>query len=230
MKAGTAILFISIFLFHQSSAQYRMDSGEKDNLNAEISAADYLSPLEKEIIAEINILRANPANYAENQIAPLARHYNKKMLYYPGDKPLLTKEGVAALHECVRELKQQRPLPLIIPDKGLSMAARDHVKDQSKTGKTGHNGSDNSTMRNRIERYGSWNIRIGENIAYGGKNARQIIIYLLIDDGISHRGHRKNFLNPEFRKAGIAAGNHPGYGLMSVMDFAGEFTYKENTP
>lgn len=229
MEAGTTILLFIFFLFHQAVAQYSITDAETEtDPDKIISAADYLSQPEKNIIIEINLLRADPARYAERHIAPLARHYNRKMLYYPGDKPLLTKEGVSALHECVRVLKQHRPLPLLIPDKGLSMAAREHVKDQSKTGKTGHNGSDNSTMRNRIERYGSWKIRIGENIAYGGINARQIVIYLLIDDGISHRGHRKNFLNPEFRKAGIATGNHPEYGIMSVMDFAGEFISDEN--
>lgn len=229
MEAGTTILLFIFFLFHQAVAQYSITDAETEtDPDKIISAAGYLSQPEKDIIIEINLLRADPARYAERHIAPLARHYNRKMLYYPGDKPLLTKEGVSALHECVRVLKQHRPLPLLIPDKGLSMAAREHVKDQSKTGKTGHNGSDNSTMRNRIERYGSWKIRIGENIAYGGINARQIVIYLLIDDGISHRGHRKNFLNPEFRKAGIATGNHPEYGIMSVMDFAGEFISDEN--
>ena len=149
------------------------------------------------------------------------------MLYYPGDQPLLTKEGVNALYECVRDLKQQQPLPIIYPSEGLTLAARDHVNDQSKTGRTGHQGSDRSSMRDRIERYGKWEKRIAENIAYGGKTAQQIVIYLLIDDGVRDRGHRKNFLNPDFRMAGVSTGSHPDYGLMSVMDFAGGFVKTE---
>ena len=105
-----------------------------------------------------------------------------------------------------------------------------YVKDQSKTGHTGHQGSDHSTMRDRIERYGTWEKRIAENIAYGGNTAQQIVIYLLIDDGVRDRGHRKNFLNPDFNKVGVATGSHPGYGLMSVIDLAGGFKTVKNEP
>src|SRR5690554_1456291 len=185
--------------------------------------ASYLSSLEKEIILEINKLRTDPKRYAEDYIAPLAKKYDRRLLYYPGDKPLLTKEGVNALYECVRDLKRQQPLSVIYPSEGLTRAARDHVNDQSETGRTGHQGADRSSMRNRVERYGAWEKRIAENIAYGGKTARQIVIYLLIDDGVRDRGHRKNFLNPDFNVVGVATGNHPQYGLMSVMNFAGRF-------
>lgn len=186
----------------------------------------YLSLLEKEIIHEINLFRSNPADYARNYIAPLATNYRGRILYFPGDKPLLTKEGVNALNECVRDLKKAGPLALVYPSLGLTNAANDHVEDQSKTGKTGHAGSDNSTLRKRVERYGEWRVRIAENIAYGGVTARQIIIYLLIDDGVYDRGHRKNFLHPDFSNIGVASGSHPEYSTMHVMDFAGSFIDK----
>lgn len=187
------------------------------------SKADYLSDLEKEIVLEINKLRSDPARYAREYIVPLAKHYNRHILHYPGDQPLITQEGVSALNECVRELNRQNHLPIMYPSSGLAKAARDHVKDQSISGKTGHTGNDKSSMRERIERYGQWKIRIAENIAYGAKTARQIVIYLLIDDGVRNRGHRKNFMNPDFKTVGVAVGNHPEYNIMSVMDFAGGF-------
>ena len=99
-------------------------------------------------------------------------------------------------------------------------------KDQSRTGKTGHNGSDRSDSRNRMERYGDWKVRIAENIAYGGTSARQTIIYLLVDDGEHERGHRKNFIRPELTLVGVAVGSHPVYKTMCVMDFAGSFVDK----
>lgn len=188
------------------------------------SSASYLSTLEKEIIYEINLLRSNPANYASNYMAPLANKYKNKMLYYPGDNPLKTREGVYALNECVRVLKRTKKLPLVYPSKGLTKAADDHVKDQSRSGRTGHQGGDRSDVKQRIERYGNWNVRIAENIAYGGFSARQVVIYLLIDDGIQDRGHRKTFLHPDYKTVGVATGSHPGYKSMWVMDFAGSFT------
>jgi uncharacterized protein YkwD len=218
LKGGLQlIVFMQLFLAGASERSWNI---------AELhtaSEADYLTDIEKEIILEINKLRSDPARYAEEYIAPLAKKFDRKVLYYPGDNPLQTNEGVSAVHECVKELKRQQPLPLIYPSAGLTKAARDHVKDQSKTGKTGHTGGDRSSMRNRVERYGKWHSSIAENIAYGAKTARQIVVYLLIDDGVRDRGHRKNMLNPGFKMIGVATGSHPAYGIMSVMDFAGGY-------
>ncbi|NOY96651.1 MAG: CAP domain-containing protein [Chlorobi bacterium] len=191
-------------------------------LNTGVNAR-YLSQLSKEVILEINKLRSDPAKYAADYIDPLKHNYKGKLFYYAGDKPLLTKEGVKALYECVRFLKRQKPVPILKPHKGLSKAASDHVADQSKHGGTGHTGTDKSGMKSRIERYGQWKSRIAENITYGDINAQQIVIYLLIDDGIYSRGHRKNFLNEKFEEIGVATGTHPQYGKMCVMDFAGSF-------
>ncbi len=216
-------ILVTFFLFFSISSTFGNISETENNLNT-ASNVSYLSTIEKEIIFEINLLRTNPAKYATNYIAPLANNYKNKMLYYPGDLPLRTREGVNALYECVRVLKRTQNLKLVYPSKGLTRAAEDHVKDQSKSGKTGHRGGDRSNVRERIERYGDWKIRIAENIAYGGLSARQIIIYLLIDDGIRDRGHRKTFLHPDYKTVGVAIGSHPYYNSMWVMDFAGSFT------
>ncbi|WP_167608827.1 CAP domain-containing protein [Maribellus sediminis] len=183
--------------------------------------ASYLSSLEKEVIYEINLFRSNPAKYSELYIAPLANYYDSKILRYPGDKSIRTVEGVRALNECVRELKKMSYKPILNPDKSLSLSARDHQLDQQKSGLTGHTGTDHSNLRQRIERYGTWQTRIGENIAYGNSNARQIVVFLLIDDGVRDRGHRATLLNPDFKVVGLACGKHPVYETMCVLDFAG---------
>lgn len=219
MKVWVTLLFFSVLSLEFIKPEL------SDNLNTAANAG-YLSPIEKEIIYEINLFRSNPARYAEKYIAPLANRYDGRLLYFPDDKPLKTREGVKALNECVRELKRAKPIQIVYPSKGLSKAAGDHVKDQSKTGRTGHQGSDRSDSKTRIERYGTWKTRIAENIAYGGITARQVVIYLLIDDGVSNRGHRTNFLQPDFKTIGVAAGKHPVYGEMYVMDFAGSFIEK----
>jgi uncharacterized protein YkwD len=213
---------LTVILFIISHMCFGTNPETANNLNTAANVS-YLSPIEKEIVFEINLFRSNPSGYAEKYIAPLAKSYKGKLLNYPDDKPLLTKEGVKALNECVHELKKANPLSVVYPNSGLAKAAADHVKDQSKTGKTGHIGSDSSNSKERIERYGNWKVRIAENIAYGGKSARQVIIYLLIDDGQYDRGHRKNFLQPDFKMVGVSYGKHPAYNHMVVMDFAGSF-------
>jgi len=219
MRICITILLVCVF---------RLVSAENKENNKHLNTAantTYLSSLEKEVVYEINLFRNNPAKYAKEYIAPLAKHYEGKVLHYPGEQiAIRTHEGIRALQECVRELKKASPIGIMNPNVSLTKAARDHQKDQSKTGKTGHTGSDRSDLKERIERYGEWQHRIAENIAYGNSSARQIIIFLLVDDGVKSRGHRKNLLHPDFKTVGIACGNHPVYRTMCVMDFAGGMT------
>lgn len=211
----------TLFLIFLNLANISFASGPNSANPLNTAAnAEYLSPLEKEIVYEINLFRSNPAQYAEKYVAPLAKYYKGKILSYPGDLPIKTVEGVSALHECVRELKKVKPLPLLYPNLTLTRAAEDHSADQSRTGKTGHTGSDNSNLRARIERYGKWEKQIAENIAYGNTSARQTVIFLLIDDNVRNRGHRKTFLNPNLKLVGVSCGKHPEYNTMCVMDFA----------
>ena len=220
-------LKVTFILISLSGLVFANDPNSASSLNTAANAG-YLSPLEKEIVLEINLFRSNPAQYAEKYIAPLAVRYNSKILSYPGDIPIKTVEGVSALHECVRELKKMKPLPLIYPDDKLTRAADDHCADQSRTGKTGHVGKDNSNLRTRIERYGKWEKQIAENIAYGNTSARQVMVFLLIDDNVQSRGHRKTFLNPDLKLVGISCGKHPEYQTMCVMDFAAGMKEKAN--
>jgi len=62
---------------------------------------------------------------------------------------------------------------------------------------------------------------IGENIDYGNTDARDIIMHLLIDDGVKSRGHRENILNPMFLVVGSALGPHQKYRHACVSNFAG---------
>ncbi len=203
------------------------EKSNNDNLNTAANA-NYLSPLEKEVIYEINLFRSNPAQYAEKYIAPLANNYDKKILRYPGDKPIQTIEGIKALNECVRVLKNtSTAITVLNPDPKLSKAARDHQRDQQKSGRTGHTGSDQSNLKQRIERYGKWQFTIGENIAYGNTSARQVVVFLLIDDGVKNRGHRTTLLNPNYKLVGVACGKHPVYNTMCVLDFAGGMAEKQ---
>lgn len=185
--------------------------------------AGYLSAEEKDVILEINKFRSNPAQYAELYLKPYRQYYNGKNIEIPGRITIMTHEGVKALNECISVLEKSKPVPILYPVQGMSKAAADHAKDQGKTGLLGHTGSDGSGMADRLNRYGKWISTIGENIDYGHNNGREIVMALLIDDGVSSRGHRKNLLNDAFHKIGVAIGPHPKFGYVCVMDFAGDY-------
>jgi uncharacterized protein YkwD len=187
------------------------------------AGAEYLSKTERQVIAEINMARTDPAGYARSFLVPIRRYFHNRLLQYPGEIAISTNEGQNALDECIKELMTAQALPPLSARKGLTLAARDHVADQSKSGATGHGGSDGSTAEKRINRYGKWDVSAGENIDYGNADARRIVIALLIDDGVPSRGHRKNLFDSSFRFIGVAVGSHPVYRHMCVMDFAGSY-------
>lgn len=56
--------------------------------------------------------------------------------------------------------------------------------------------------------------------------AQEIVIQLLIDDGVLSRGHRKNILSNEFNFVGVSFGQHSKHKCICVMDFASEIHQK----
>lgn len=184
---------------------------------------DYMSEIEKNVVLEMNMARSNPKKYAEMYIEPRAKKFNGKIY----DNYLITNEGVAAVNECVKVMNSQKALPAFAPSKGLSKAAQDHSSTQSLTDKTGHDGTDGSNPFERMMRYGSFTIA-GENIDYGATSAREIVIALLIDDGVKNRGHRENIMNKSFTTVGVGyADKHKKYGSECVIDFSGPYVEKK---
>ncbi len=100
------------------------------------------------------------------------------------------------VREAIDTLLSTPPLGDLSPSGELQQAALDHAEDSELNDLIGHQGSDGSKTSDRIKKYGNWNKQMGENIRYGNDNAREIIVGMLVDDGVPTRGHRKNLLNP----------------------------------
>jgi uncharacterized protein YkwD len=169
------------------------------------SAADLAS----QVRDELNLARTAPRQYAQILASHAAECQGA--------------EGEAAIREAIHFLEKARPLsPLVLSD-GICSSALTHVLDIGPTGGRGHVGSGGTMPWDRMARFGQWTGRAGENIYYGQRDARGIVIALIVDDGDRSRGHRKNIFSPDFHYAGIACGPHAGFGRMCVIDFAGGF-------
>jgi uncharacterized protein YkwD len=180
------------------------------------------------VIRELNLARQNPALYA-TFVQELRGRMNGNVLVLPGHTRIRTKEGTRALDEAVRFLQTAQPLPPLTLSRGMSQAAADHCADQA-DGAFGHEGKDRSHAGQRIARYGTFMGGWAENISYGKSTARDVVLALIIDDGLPARKHRKNIFNPNYNVAGAAFGPHARFGTMCSMDFAGGYAERGEAP
>ncbi len=174
------------------------------------------------VIRELNLARQNPALYA-TFVQELRTRMSGNLLILSGHTRIRTKEGTAALDEAIRFLQSAQPLGPLAISRGMSRAAADHCADQAGGG-FGHEGRDRSHAGQRISRYGIFAGGWGENVSYGKASVRDVVLALIIDDGLPARKHRKNIFNPSFSVAGAAFGPHARFGTVCSMDFAGGYT------
>lgn len=214
------IAFIYLFLYSFFVFVYAED------IKADERMSDVSALIEKEVLQELNLARTKPKLYAE-KIKKMRQYFNGNRYEVPGKVTIITKEGVKAVNEAIAFLEKVDPLPEFSYSKGISKACRDHILDQGPSGYTGHTGNDGSTPFDRMNRYGRWKGVAGENISYGKNTAEEIVIQLIVDDGVLSRGHRENIFNPQFRVVGIAFGSHAKYKYMCVMGFAADYEEKD---
>jgi uncharacterized protein YkwD len=216
------LCFFSIMVFAEEDWDIaKLDTARK---------VDYLTGVEKDIILELNKVRSNPQRYAELYIKPRLALFDGTSPFGPNSYKLpsgvymTTTEGARGVQECYDVLRGSSRIPLLMPSPGMSRAAKDHVNDQGPKGGTGHDSSNGNSSGDRLNRYGKWEKKLGENISYGASTGRDIVVQLLIDDGVPSRGHRKNNMGKDFAFVGVAAGTHKKYGMMAVLDFAAAYT------
>jgi len=184
------------------------------------AAAHAQGGMAQQMLAETNLARTAPQRYV-GYLRDLRRTFVGKGYLLPGSTEMvLTTEGVAALDEAIGFLQRQKPLAPLAASQGLSESAADLVRDEGPSGEVGHTGRKSGDMRQRIERHGTWQGSIAENVGYGPNTARLMVLQLIIDDGVPGRGHRKNIFTPGFRVAGAACGPHAVFRNMCAMEFA----------
>lgn len=182
-----------------------------------------MTAIEREMIYEINRVRSNPGSYIQ-YLQPLLNDAQIKLKNFgKGDKNYSvtftssTKNGeeirtvdttwhyinveeVNAITTLIAELKKLKPLSVLKPDSGIYNAAKKHAKDQhAHEWQLMHTGSDGSDPWDRIITFSPTMSFGNENIAGNSRkliSARDIVLQLLIDDGIPGYGHRYNLLNP----------------------------------
>ena len=158
----------------------------------------FMTEEEREMVEEINLLRSNPAGYIQHVEAYFTKHEKE---YAAEDKDFKN-----AVEELKAELKKMTPLPLLQTHQSLYNVAKAHGQDNKSNHRLDHVGTDNSDPFFRVKRAGLKNyidekgyFAPNENLVGGEDSARDSVIALLIDSGVSSRGHRKALLHPKWK-------------------------------
>ncbi len=208
--------------------------------NPDVDTKDFLQL----VVDEMNFARTKPKQYVTERLMPLVGTNTSSATYS------------SYLDSCISDMNSMTPVnELKLERGGLSKSAQEWCDIQGKHSKSdktfiGHEGlgsvlpKTDRTLWERMTQYFTYK-SAGENIAYGTvyspdatpeKTARDVIIALLIDDGVEDLGHRHNILDVkvDFDAAGVGYGPHGFFGTMITINYASgyneiTFTKKEIT-
>jgi uncharacterized protein YkwD len=208
---SVSLVFITISLFSQTG---NINSGSVSPLasyshvwndikysrcNTAANAA-YMSYTEKNVIYILNLIRANPSLFVKTVL-----------LKYPsasGNDYLA--ENAFYFKSLVNTLEKLEPLNILSPDKDCFESATCHASSSGILGYVGH-----KRVNRDCEKKKTYN---GECCDYGHKDPLDIVLSLLIDEGIPSLGHR-NVMLSGYSKVGVSVQPHKKYGTNAVFDF-----------
>lgn len=188
---------------------------------AQTAASSDWSSLEQAVLAEHNRVRQNPQSY----IPILEAHLSSMtadghIIHGCGQNCVLTtREGRTAVREAIAFLRRQPAVGALGASVPAARAAKSHAQDQ-RGGATGHVSSNGASFVQRLNRFGLQDVGMGENIAYGVQSAEQVVMNLIVDDGVPSRGHRTNIFAQNWSLAGTGCGGHATYGTVCVVNYA----------
>lgn len=191
-------------------------------LPAQAPPAEKATAFERAVVQEMSDARVRPKLYA-TYLRAYRGCFEGTLWKRPERVPLRTEEGLAALDEAIAFLEAARPLGPLRFNEGLARAARLHARDIGPRGSLEHVGADGANLSARLNRLGTWHSRIAENIATYEDEPREVVIQLLIDDGVPSRGHRQALFDPDFHQAGAGSAAHRTYRRVIVVDYADGF-------
>jgi uncharacterized protein YkwD len=170
-----------------------------DELAAANTAANctYMDSTERDIILYCNLARLYPKKFAKLEVQNYVGSVEQPEQYRnSGNKRSL-----------ILDLNASRGSVALAPDSALTEMAACFQRELEASGKTGHD------RQRCTEDY------LAENCSFGKSTAKDIVLQLLIDEGVASLGHRKNIMNERYTRLGVAFGAHKKYRNCTVMDF-----------
>jgi len=194
------IALLPLSLAAQSNPWAEWDAEVVRSLNGG-GDSEYLNEEEKKVILFMNMARHDGPLFASTFLRS-----------YIQERKL---ENSSYIRSLQRVLKKTSRLVALMPEKDLTAVAQGHARKSGEKGTTGH-----SDFKKRFDPLlGNPYTQVGENCSYGYEQAIDIVISLLIDEGIKSLGHRNNILSKDFNSIGVAIRPHKKFRINCVMDF-----------
>jgi len=182
--------------------------------------------IKREVITESNRIRTNPKAYIPI-LEEYLQNFDGNLLTLPGKNEILeTEEGPRAYKEAIEFLKNQKPINIIEFDEEASKVAQECSKFLSNSKEDQI--EDESQIEQRVGKYIEYDYSLSENIDFGGSTGVEVIVNLLVDDGVKNRTHRENLFSDKYEYYGVGVFEHPEYDFCTVIDYFGDIlSYKD---
>jgi uncharacterized protein YkwD len=154
--------------------------------------ANYMTETEKQVIYIINLARMNPSLFANTVI----KKFNANRTSY--------------YNSLLNTMLRLKPVNLLYPDSLCFAGAECHAISSGQRGYVGHDRSNDACKK-------KWYFN-GECCDYGHNDPLDIIMALLIDEGVSSLGHREICLG-SYKSIGVSIQLHKVYSYTAVLDF-----------
>ena len=178
------------------SAEWNKEEYNKCNTASDIT---YLSAEEKEVIYILNLVRSHPLLFVNTVLAKYPSLTDKAYL-------LKDKKYYMSLIKALSEMALQK---VFDADKLCYESAFCHAVESGIKGYTGH---DRLNKKCEDKRH-----YMGECCDYGNSEPLEIVLSLLIDEGVPSLGHRKILLG-NYSQIGLSIKPHKKYETNTVID------------
>jgi len=185
-----------------------------------------LSELDVAVIEEINLARGNPQKFVA-YLEEYKKALKGNVLYLPNRPGITMIEGAAAIDDAINELKKLSKFDALSTSNGLFRTANIQLTDLQEDSTLSHRGKDGSDLEKRLLKFGFAGLNTAENICYKESVAREVVMTMILDDGLKNRPHRKNIFSRKFKQVGVSCGLNKKNEAICVAVFADSF--KENT-
>ncbi|HEY6161324.1 MAG TPA: CAP domain-containing protein [Bacteroidia bacterium] len=162
-----------------------------------------LNEEEKNVVLYMNIARCYPKYFLDSLFLPYAKEkgIDTKTMYYT---------------TLVKTLRSMKPVAALTFYPDLYPFTLAHAQDMGKSGLMGHKSSKGVDFDKRLSKFNSFK---GEDCQYGYNDALDIVMDLILDEGIPSLGHRENILMKGFARTAVSIQPHKTYGVNCVIDF-----------